>query len=155
EGKHAFNDLVVRKNGDVIVTDSLENRVYRFNRRETSLSHVAVNRPLISPSGVALAEDDRTLFVADVLGVSHVDLASGRSRDVAFAEGTLAGIDGLYWHRGSLIAIQNGMGLRRLMIFRLTGDGSRVASAEVLENRTALTELPTKGAIVGDDFYFI
>jgi hypothetical protein len=85
-----------------------------------------------------------------------VDLASGASADVnPGTRNTLAGVDGLYWHKGSLIAIQNGIGSPRVAAFRLSKDGLRVTQTMVLENRSALTILPTTGAIKGNDFYFI
>ena len=71
------------------------------------------------------------------------------------AHSTLAGIDGLYWHKESLIAVQNAIGSPRIVAFRLSKDGSRVTQTNVLENRTAFTASPTTGAIHGNDFYFI
>jgi hypothetical protein len=68
---------------------------------------------------------------------------------------TLAGIDGLYWHKGSLVAVQNGIGSPRIAAFRLSKDSSRVTQTAVLENRTSFTTTPTTGAIHGNDFYFI
>jgi hypothetical protein len=83
-------------------------------------------------------------------------LADGSSRDVEpGSHSTLAGIDGLYWHKGSLVAVQNGIGSPRVVAFQLSKDGSRVVQTTVLENRSGLTVLPTTGAIRGDDFYFI
>jgi sugar lactone lactonase YvrE len=155
-GKHGFNDLVVRKNGDVIVTDSLSGMVFRFERKSETFSPLALNRELSYPNGIALADDDQQLFIADDLGVVRVDLASGASADVnPGTRNTLAGVDGLYWHKGWLIAIQNGIGSPRVAAFRLSKDGLRVTQTMVLENRSALTILPTTGAIKGNDFYFI
>jgi hypothetical protein len=68
---------------------------------------------------------------------------------------TLAGIDGFYWHNGSLISVQNGIGSPRIAAFRLSKDGLRVTQTTVLENRTAFIVLPTTGALRGNDFYFI
>jgi hypothetical protein len=155
-GKHGFNDLVVRKNGEVITTDSLDNKVFRFDPAARAFAALKVHRPLFFPNGIALSGDDRTLFVADTLGVISVDLASGESRDVdPGAKSTLAGIDGLYWHSGSLIGIQNGIGSPRVAAFRLSNDGLRVTHTTILENRTNFCVLPTTGAIRGSDFYFI
>jgi hypothetical protein len=85
-----------------------------------------------------------------------VDLANGESRDVdPGPKSTLAGIDGLYWHNGSLIGIQNGIGSPRVAAFRLSSDGLRVTHTTVLENRSKLCILPTTGAIRGSDFLFI
>lgn len=154
--KHGFNDLIVRKNGEVITTDSLSNQVFRFDRQSGSFTPLAVYRTLFYPNGIALADDDRALYVADAVGVLKIDLLDGTSHDVdAGARSTLAGADGLYWHNGSLIAVQNGIGAPRIAAFKLSPDGNRVTRTTVLENRTQFTVLPTMGAIRGNDFYFI
>jgi hypothetical protein len=154
--KHGFHDLVIRKNGEVITTDSLANAVLRFDPAARTFTAVAVHRPLFYPNGIALSEDDHTLYVADNLGVVRVDLAGGESRDVdPGPRSTLAGIDGLYWHNGSLIGIQNGIGSPRVAAFHLSSDGLRVTRTTVLENRSNLCILPTTGAIRGSDFFFI
>lgn len=155
-GPHGFNDLVVRKNAEVILTDSLSNQVYRFLPSSKTFAPLAVHRALFYPNGIALADDERMLFVADALGVIAVDLSTRASHDVdPGPHSTLAGIDGLYCHNGSLIAIQNDIGTPRVAAFRLSKDGLRVTQTNVLENRTPFTELPTTGAIRGNDFYFI
>jgi SMP-30/Gluconolactonase/LRE-like region len=155
-GKHGFNDLVIRKNGEVITTDSLANAVLRFDPAARTFAALAVHRPLFYPNGIALSEDDHTLYVADSLGVVRVDLANGESRDVdPGPKSTLAGIDGLYWHNGSLIGIQNGIGSPRVAAFRLSNDGLHVTRTTVLENRSNFCILPTTGAIRGSDFFFI
>jgi sugar lactone lactonase YvrE len=154
--KHGFNDLVIRKNGEVITTDSLANSVYRFDPTARTFKILAVHRPLFYPNGIALSSNDQKLYVADSLGVVIVDLASGTSRDVdPGPRSTLAGIDGLYWHNGSLIGIQNGIGSPRVALFRLSSDGLRVTRTNVLENRSNLCVFPTTGAIRGSDFFFI
>jgi hypothetical protein len=154
--KHGFNDLVIRKNGEVITTDSLANTVLRFDPAAQTFAAVAVHRPLFYPHGIALNDDDHTLYVADSLGVVSLDLARGVSRDVdPGPRSTLAGIDGLYWHNGSLIGIQNGIGSPRVAAFHLSSDGFRVTRTTVLENRSNFCVLPTTGAIRGSDFYFI
>jgi hypothetical protein len=154
--RHGFNDLVIRKNGEVITTDSLANAVLRFDPAAQTFSPLPVHRPLFYPNGITLSEDDHTLYVADSLGVVRVDLSNGESRDVdPGPKSTLAGIDGLYWHNGSLIGIQSGIGSPRIAAFRLSSDGLHVTRTTVLENRSNLCVLPTTGAIRGSDFYFI
>lgn len=155
-GKHGFNDLVVRKNGEVILTDSMSNLVFRFDSRTQVFTTLAVHRPLFFPNGIALADDDRQVFVADDNGVVRLDLESGSSGDVApGTHNTLGGIDGLYWHNGSLVAVQNAIGSPRIAAFRLSKDGSRVMETTMLEYRSAYTVLPSTGAIRGNDFYFM
>lgn len=154
--QHGFNDLVVRKVGDLFTTDSFANQVFRLDPASRAFSPLHLHRQLYYPNGIALADDDRTLFIADALGVVKYDIAASSSVDVAPGpHNTLAGVDGLYWYQGSLIAIQNGIGTPRVAAHKLTADGSRVSKATILEFRTTLTVLPTTGAIRGSDFYFI
>jgi len=154
--KHGFNDLVVRKSGEVIMTDSLGNQVFRFDPPSGAFRSVPVYRTLLYPNGIALGEDDRSLYVADGVGIVKIDLDDNSSRDLdPGPHHTIAGADGLYWHNGSLIAVQNGMGSPRIALFKLSLDGNRVSRVTVLENRTQFTALPTTGAIRGNDFYFI
>ena len=154
--KHGFNDLVLRKNGEVITTDSLNNQVFRFDRALQVFTPLSAHRTLFYPNGIALADDDQTVYVADALGIVKIDLRSGESRDVdPGPRNTLAGADGLYWHKGGLIAIQNGIGSPRVAAFKLSKDGNRVTETSVLENHTQFTVLPTTGALHGNDFYFI
>jgi hypothetical protein len=154
--KHGFNDLVVRKNGEVITTDSLNNQVFRFDPQSHSFTPLPVYRTLFYPNGIALADDDWSLYVADGVGVVKINLVDNSSRDLdPGPHNTIAGADGLYWHSGSLIAVQNGIGSSRVVAFKLSKDGNRVTQTTVLENRTQFTVLPTTGAIRGNDFYFI
>jgi hypothetical protein len=154
--KHGFNDLVIRKNGEVITTDSLANEVFRFDPVAHTFTALPLHRPLFYPNGIALSGDDRMLYVADNLGVVRVDLANDQSQDVdPGPRATLAGIDGLYWYNGNLIGVQNGIGTPRIAAFHLSNDGLHVTRTTVLENRSNLCVLPTTGAIRGADFYFI
>jgi len=153
---HGFNDLVVLKSGEVFTTDSLGNAVFRFDAPARKFTTLQFHRPLFYPNGIALAGDEHTIYVADTLGVIKYDLANSSSTDVAPGpHATLAGVDGLYWHRGSLVAIQNGIGTPRVAAFKLSPDGARVRRVTILEYRTTLTASPTTGAIRGSDFYFI
>jgi len=154
--QHGFNDLVVRKTGDIFTTDSLANRVFRLDPASRAFSPLHLHRELFYPNGIALADDDRTIYIADSLGVLKYDTVSSTSSDVAPGpHNTLAGADGLYWYRSSLIAIQNGIGAPRIAAHKLARDEASVSKVTILEFRTPFMALPTTGAIRGSDFYFI
>ena len=153
---HGFNDLAITRQGEVFVTDSVSNEVFRFDRAAHTFTAMAFFRPLSGPNGITVGGEDRWLFVADDFGVIRMELAGGASRELDRGPGnTLAGIDGLYWRAGGLIAVQNGIGSPRIVSFLLADDGLQVKRTTVLENRTDLTILPTTGAIDGHQFYFI
>jgi hypothetical protein len=154
--KHGLNDLVVLPSGDVVVTDTADNKVYRFDAKPQTFHEIKLPRELLEPNGIALSDDASTVYIADQLGIVRLDLKSGHSVEVnPGPHNTLSGADGLYWHAGKLIAVQNGIGSARIAVFQLSDDGLRVTKTTVVENRSKFSVLPTTGALDGDDFYFI
>jgi hypothetical protein len=154
--KHGFNDLVVAKSGDVFLTDSVSNQVYHFSAQNKLFAPLTLSRELSAPNGIALDEDNHQVFIADDFGMVRFDSAASTSSEVSPGpHNTLAGIDGLYYRKGTLIAVQNGIGQPRIVAFRLNRDNSSVTQTTVLENRTSFTKLPTTGALRDNDFYFI
>jgi len=154
--KHGLNDLVVLRTGDVLVTATADNKLYRFDAKEHGFHEIKLARELLEPNGIALTSDGTAVYVADQLGVLRLDLKSGQSAEVnPGPHNTLAGADGLYWHAQKLVAIQNGIGSPRVAVFQLSDDGLRATKTTIVEYRSKYTALPTTGALDGDDFYFI
>jgi SMP-30/Gluconolactonase/LRE-like region len=155
-GKHLFNDLAVAKDGGIFLTDSEEGAVYRLRAGEDRLEIFQAAGRLFYPNGIALSDDERFLYVAHVLGIVAWELASGRSFDLPAPDDvTLAGIDGLSFHRGALVAVQNGMEPNRVALFPLAPSLDRVTGARVLERGHPAFEIPTTGAVAGDSYAFI
>jgi hypothetical protein len=153
---HGFNDLVILRSGDIAVTDSAANMVYRLQPHDATFRAFKASRPLFAPNGITVDADEEGLFVADDLGLLWIGLSQPGSYEVVPGPGTtLAGIDGLYWRDGTLVAVQNGIGSPRIMQFVLSPDSTRVTDSTVLETRTSMTITPTTGAIVGDQFFFV
>jgi len=155
-GKHCFNDLVVVPSGEVFLTDTLANKLLEFQPKTQAFAEVKASRELLEPNGITLSGDNQFLYFADQLGVLRVELKTRDTVEVdAGAHSTLAGVDGLYWHKGRLIAIQNGIGTPRVASFQLSNDGAHVSKTTILEYRSNLCVLPTTGALREDDFYYI
>ncbi len=154
--KHGLNDLVVLPNGHILVTDTEGNAVFDFDGAAHSFRELKFARPLLQPNGIALSGDGQAAYIADAIGVLRLSLASNESAEVdPGPKSTLAGADGLYWHDGKLVAVQNGIGSARIAAFQLSPDGLRVVKTSVLEYRSPLCILPTTGAFDGDDFYYM
>jgi SMP-30/Gluconolactonase/LRE-like region len=155
--QHLFNDLVVSSNGDVYFTDSTAGRVYQILRDKDALEEMSDFKRLSYPNGIALSDDQSKLYVAHFNGgLTVLDLKSHQTKLVSrLKDGTLAGIDGLYFWRGTLIAVQNGIGAPRVAQFTLNKAGDSVEAKKILENRSKYLEIPTTGAIANGDFYLI
>jgi sugar lactone lactonase YvrE len=109
------------------------------------------------PNGLALAADEKRLYLADFEhGLSVVELATRASRPLPHpVDVSTHGIDGLSRHENDLIAVQNGAGRDRILRYRLSPEGDRILKVEVLESRNPLFRIPTTGVVAGDDFVYL
>jgi hypothetical protein len=156
DGKHLLNDLVLRNNREIFLTDSLANQAFRFDRATHAFTPLQLSRPLYYPNGIAMSASGDLVFIADAFGVLRYNPKEGTSSEVIPGKGaTLAGVDGMYWDRGWLVAVQNGIGLPRIARLQLSADSAHVTKSEILEYRSDFVELPTTGAIAKGKFYFI
>jgi hypothetical protein len=67
----------------------------------------------------------------------------------------LATVDGLYFHNGTLIAIQNGFMAPRVVRFVLTRDLRAIERFQVLERRNPLFEGITTGVVARGNFFYM
>ena len=156
EGNHVLGDVVVDSAGTAYTTDSNSPAIYVL--RNGKLEEFIGAEPFRSPQGICLSADEKTLFVADYSrGIFAFDIATRKHRKVILSEGTtpVAGIDGLYCYKGSLIAIQNGVQPNRVLQIFLNPEATEIERVAVLESNHKLFPEPTLGTIVGDDFFYI
>lgn len=154
---HFLNDLTIGFDGDVFITDTGGGGIYRVLRDSDTLQLWIPPGTFQSPNGIAFAESAGKLFVADsTKGLYSVD-RSGRAARLAHPAGvSTAGVDGLYFHRSGLIAVQNGYGTGGIVRFSLDARLEGVTRREVLESGNPLfLQIPTTGVLDGDAFYYI
>jgi streptogramin lyase len=154
---HALGDLVIGAGGEVYATDSLTPALYRIDPQRDEIEVVHQGTPLVSPQGLDFTPDGKRLFIADYSqGLFTYDLKAKSLKPITTPpDSTLLGIDGLYFHRGSLVAIQNGVNPQRLIRIHLDKQLERVERWEVLEANHPDFDEPTLGVIVKDDFYYV
>ncbi len=155
-GGRVLGDVAIGPRGDVYLSDSQHPELYRLAPGADSL--VAIRHPLFrSLQGIAPASDASILYVADYShGILRVNLTSHEVVRITDApNSTSLGVDGLVWHRGALIAIQNGVAPARVMRFTLDAAGTRFTRAEVLDRNSAIADEPTIGTMVGDEFVYV
>ncbi len=154
---HTLGDVALTKAGDVYGTDSRSPAIYRISAGRDSLELFLETPLLLSAQGLVFAPDERRLYVADYSrGVVLVDLAARSATLLPTADTVLAlGIDGLYYHAGSLIGIQNGVDPHRVVRLELSRDGARVLRSVAVERAHPRYIEPTLGVLVDRDLYYV
>jgi sugar lactone lactonase YvrE len=152
---HSFNDLTFAPSGDIYLTDTPAGAVWHLANGAAELSKIPGKFPLAN--GIAISPDGSLLYVATYPdGILVVDLKTNAITPIPQpADLCLATIDGLYFHRDSLIAIQNAFMTPRVVRFDLSRDHRKIARFDVMERRNPLFDGVTTGVISGNDLYYV
>jgi hypothetical protein len=152
---HALGDVLLL-GSDVYASDSIGGGIHRLAATRDALTTVVAPGLLLSPQGMA-ALDDRRIAVADYpSGLWLLDRDSGAlQRLLPAGPEALTGIDGLYVHRGALIAIQNGTNPKRILRISLSDAGSEITSVEVLAQNLLGWGEPSLATVHDGALYYI
>lgn len=162
-GGKGFNDVRVAPDGAVFVTDHEERpgSLYRLapgaDLAGRKLELFGDPDALGSPEGLTFSSDGRYLFVADYsYGIVRYEVATAKHVYLADPPGfSLVGLDHLDFHRGGLIAVQNGNRPHSVLRLPLSPDFGKILGVEVLERGHPDYADPTLGVLVGDDLYYV
>lgn len=157
ETPQVLGDLAFGPQGEVYLSDQSGGIVYRYVIETGELSEVTAPGVLKSPQGIVPGGDDRYLYAADYVGgLFRIDRRSGTLAPVVADPLTcLFGIDGLYRHGDSLVAIQNGIRPHRVVQLHLSDDGLQVTASRILAMNLPEFDEPNLGQVIGENFYFI
>ncbi|MEQ1761991.1 MAG: hypothetical protein ABL984_02485 [Pyrinomonadaceae bacterium] len=153
--QHVLGDVWIDRSGDVYATDSVSPSIYRIDAAKDEIEPFISSDLFASLQGITGGAKANEIFVADYAkGLFRIDLSTKAITQLKpDANITLLGTDGLYFHGGKLIAIQNGINPHRVAAFTI--DGDRVTATTVLEANHADFLEPTLGLISGDDFLYV
>jgi hypothetical protein len=151
----ALGDMALRPNGDLLISDAQGGGVYIKRNGADQLKRID-NGDFVSPETPAYASSGQEVLVPDyVRGLGLLDVDTGRVRWIPMdGAHALEGIDGMYFHGRSLLAIQNGTNPVRVISFGFDAGFMRVTSQRIIESGTAGLD-PTHGVLVGNAFYYI
>ena len=153
--RHGFNDLTVMPTGDVYITDSQSGGVYKLGAEGGEIVELLPPGTYTFPNGITRSDDGRLLFVAHGSGVDRLEVGTGRRVRLGAPDTlNIGGIDGLAFHRHTLIAHQPSW-FNRVVRLRLDPTQERIFSWEVLERHHPRFEQPTTGEVAGDLYYYI
>lgn len=151
-----LNDLAFGRDGTVFTTDSAAGSLWVLRPGERRFMRVGESGGLRGANGVAISPDGN-VYVTLSTGIARVNALTGHVTRLPQPDDVASGgIDGLYWHEGDLVGIQNVTNPGRVVRIALTEDGQRIRGLTVLQSHhhPAFNE-PTTGVIVGDALHVI
>ncbi len=161
DDKHVFGDLVIAKNGDVYISDSVEPIIYKIQNDKVPFEKIIVWKNLkgiaLNLQGLTFNADESKLFVADYLkGILAITMKDDfKTSWLTIPDGaTKKGTDGLVYYKNSLIAIQNGAVPIRIVKFNLNQENTQITDFKVMDNNRVAFNEPTLGNITNGKFYF-
>lgn len=152
-----LNDVAFAADGTLLVTDSAAGAVYRIDPSTATVTTIVKPGGAPGANGIAGAPDGKHAYVAANRRPLRVDLSTGDVVPLALPpRQNAAAIDGLYWHDGALIGVQNVTTPGRVIRLVLAPDGSRVTDGQTLQSHhhPAILE-PTTAAIAPDGLYLL
>ncbi|MEM7375150.1 MAG: SMP-30/gluconolactonase/LRE family protein [Bacteroidota bacterium] len=155
EEKVAFNDLCVAKDGNVYVTESLNNRIFYLNPDNGSFQQLDIQDSLfVFPNGITISDDQSFLYIAVQSGIIQYSLRDKTFGMLQLPSGILANrIDGLAYYKGSLIANQSYR--KRILQLSLNEESRSVRHQRILEANHPAFDQPATGEIAGDAFIYL
>jgi hypothetical protein len=155
--RHFLNALVLDRNGNVYISDTGLSGIYRLRRGADELEVFVPSSVFAATQGLALSEDEKTLYIADYSdGLWALDMASkNRRRMEGPPDVWLGGLDGLSRVRGALIAVQIGVKPERVLRIWLDSQGKRIIGVETLEMNHPDYAGPIQGTVAGRAFLYV
>ena len=153
---HELGPIAVAGNGDIYIADLAQPMVFRKTAKGEQLEAFVGNKDLVGLRDLAVSPDTGKLYIADsVMGVMVVDPAQQTAAMLTGPENlNLGAISGLFYSKGKLIMIQNGIQPQRIMRLELDASGSNVV--DVMPMAIALDEFdrPAFGTVKGEEVYY-
>lgn len=155
--RHFLNALVIDRRGNVYISDTGLSGIYRLRINSDELEVFVPSNVFAATQGLALSEDEKTLYVADYTdGLWALEMASKtRRRLEAPSDVWLGGLDGLSRVRGAFIAVQIGVKPERVLRIRLDSHRERITAVETLEMNHPDYEGPIQGVVAGNAFLYV
>ncbi len=152
-----FGDIILNKAGQPFISDSRNNIIWTINATNETLDKFYTSPEFWNIQGLAFTPNEDDLFIADyVKGMYKLHIKNRHlTRVEVVPEVSMKGIDGVYFYKNSLLAIQNGVNPVRICHYYLDKNLEKVISYEVIDNAHPDFNEPTLGVINKNEFYYI
>lgn len=154
---HVFGDLVLNSKGEVFVSDSKNNVIFKLDEKVGALNVYFSSVEFWNLQGLAFSPDDHYLFISDYIkGPYRLDTQTMELIKVkSTMDASLKGIDGLTFYKGALLALQNGTFPLRATRFQLNATFDTIISSTIIDQAHPAMNEPTIGTVDKDVFYYV
>lgn len=162
-----FNDLVIADDGSVFITDTFGSSLWRWSldmespdEKNIGPARLPLDADVEFPNGIAITPDNEYLIVATAGGLKRVNINTNHVELLKKPEGSLsaAGLDGIEYYKGSIVAVQNGYDKNsdmKLVRYFLSKDHDKIEKVEVLDTGNKYFAVPTTLTVIGDEVFVI
>ena len=152
-----FGDLLLSKNGEVFISDTQSNTVFKVNEATHALESFFASEEFWNIQGITFSADEKFLFISDYIkGMFRLNMQTKELIQLTKEPMvSLKSIDGLLWYQNSLIAIQNGVVPMRVTRYFLNSSLDTITRFEIIDRGHPAFSEPTNGCIVGDTLYYV
>ncbi len=154
---HVFGDMITDSNGNVFISDGVENKLYWVSEEKGELEVFAdLDNEIFNLQGLTFNQDESAMYLSDYIdGIYRLDMTTRETQKLSVpGDVLLKGIDGLYFRENMLVGMHNGTIPNRVIKYRLDENGTGILSKEVVAQAGVLGE-PTQGTFVDNKLYFI
>ena len=154
-----FNDLVIDKNGNIYITDTQQSSVFKWNAKTKEISRWLQNNNLHWANGIALAKDEKTLFVAaGDKGINAIDVETKQIKLIAKPNTDFYAIDGLGFYKNCLIGVigwpHDKPKTHRVLQFHLKPDNT-LLKIDTLNINNSQINCPTTLSIINHQLFVL
>lgn len=152
-----LGSVCMNSKNEVFATDSKQNFIFKVNESTGTLDQFYSSEEFSSIQGLAFSDDSKYMFVADYeKGIFKLDLKTMIMTLVPKTfDRSLQGIDGLYFYKNSLIAIQNGVVPMCVSRYTLSKNFDNLTAVTLIDQAYPAYGEPTLGVIDGNTFYYV
>ncbi|MDX9694184.1 MAG: SMP-30/gluconolactonase/LRE family protein [Bacteroidales bacterium] len=152
-----FNDLTQDKNGNVYITNSRRNEIYRIDFETDSISLFFESDQIEHPNGITISPDNKYLYIASTdKGIRVLDIEKLVILGEFDSTINSTGIDGLKYYKNSLIGIQNAVEEEsqiKIARYFLDESGTKIIKMEIIDQNNPLFDIPTTLVVVDNHIY--
>lgn len=152
-----LGDLILGKKGEVYVSDSKSNLIFKVNETNGKLEQFFSSDDFWNVQGITLSDDNQYLFIADYIkGLFRLDLEKMELIQLTKKfDLTLKAIDGLSFYQNTLIAIQNYIKPMRVTQYSLNKEKDELTAYQIIDQNHPAFNEPTLGCVYDNTFYYV